>query len=65
MVESAYRIEDVSVKKGDIVVNKDKTNNGNGKEKFKSLFGLVHISPLGNQKEKHAENKSKLKNAHA
>ena len=35
MVESAYRIEDVVIKKGDIVVNKDKTNNGNGKDKGK------------------------------
>ena len=35
MVESAYRIEDVATKKGDIVVNKDKNNNGNGKHKGK------------------------------
>ena len=35
MVESAYRIKDVSVKNGDIFVNKDKTNNGSGKEKGK------------------------------
>ena len=35
MVESAYRIEDVAIKKGDIVINKDKTNNGSGKDKGK------------------------------
>ena len=35
MVKSAYRIEDIAIKKGDIVVNKDKTNNGNGKDKGK------------------------------
>ena len=35
MVESAYRIEDVAIKKGDIVINKDKDNNGNGKDKGK------------------------------
>ena len=35
MVESAYRIEDVAIKKGDIIINKDKSNNGNGKDKGK------------------------------
>ena len=35
LVESAYRIEDVAIKKGDIVVNKEKNNNGNGKDKDK------------------------------
>ena len=35
MVESTYCIEDVAIKEGDIVVNKDKTNNGNGKDKGK------------------------------
>ena len=35
MVESAYHIEDVAIKKGDIVINKDKANNGNGKDKGK------------------------------
>lgn len=35
MVESTYHIEDVSIKKGDIVINKDKANNGNGKDKGK------------------------------
>ena len=35
MVESAYRIEDVAIKKGDIIINKDKNNNGNGKDKGK------------------------------
>ena len=35
MVESAYHIEDVSFKKGDIVVKKDNTNNRNGKDKGK------------------------------
>ena len=36
MVESVYCIEDVSIKKGEIVLNKDKNNNGNGKDKGKS-----------------------------
>ena len=35
MVESVYRIEDVAIKKGNIVINKDKNNNGNGKDKGK------------------------------
>ena len=35
MVESVYHIEDVAIKKGVIVVNKDKNNNGNGKHKGK------------------------------
>ena len=35
MVESAYRIEDVAIKRGDIVINKDKSHNGNGKDKGK------------------------------
>ena len=35
MVESAYRIEDVAIKKGNIIINKDKNNNGNGKDKGK------------------------------
>ena len=35
MVESAYRIEDATIKKGDIVINKDKVNNGNDKDKGK------------------------------
>lgn len=35
MIESAYFIEDVSVKKGDIVLNKGKNVNGNGKDKKK------------------------------
>ena len=34
MVESAYHIEDVAIKKGDIVINKD--IRGNGKDKNKS-----------------------------
>ena len=33
MVESAYHIEDVAIKRGDIVINKEKSNNGNGKDK--------------------------------
>ena len=32
MVESAYHIEDVAIKKGDIVVNKEKNDNVNGKD---------------------------------
>ena len=43
MVESVYRIKDVAIKKGDIVVNKDKTNNGNGKEKGKPLNKNIYI----------------------
>ena len=35
MVESVYRIEDVAIKKGNIIINKDKNNNGNGKDKGK------------------------------
>ena len=35
MVESAYRIEDVAIKKGENVINKNKTNNLNGKNKGK------------------------------
>jgi hypothetical protein len=35
MVESAYHIEDVAIKKGDIVINKDKNGNGHGKDKNK------------------------------
>ena len=35
MVESAYRTRDVAIKKGDIVINKDKNNNRNSKEKGK------------------------------
>ncbi len=35
MVESAYRIEDVAIKKGDITINKDRINNGNSKDKGK------------------------------
>ena len=34
MVESAYHIEDVAIKKGDIVINQD--IKGNGKDKNKS-----------------------------
>ena len=33
MVESAYRIEDVTIKKGDIVINKDIRGNGKNKNK--------------------------------
>lgn len=35
MVESAYHIEDVAIKKCDIVMNKDKNINRNGKDKNK------------------------------
>lgn len=35
MIKSAYRIEDVAIRKGDIVLNKDKYGNGNGKDKNK------------------------------
>ena len=35
MVERAYHIQDVAIKKGDIVINKDKANNENGKDKGK------------------------------
>ena len=35
MVESTYYIEDVTIKNGDIVLNKDKGGNGNGKYKNK------------------------------
>lgn len=35
MVESAYCIEDVSIRKGDIVLNKDKNGNENDKDKNK------------------------------
>ena len=35
MVESAYHIEDVAIKKGDIVINKDKVKNKNDKDKGK------------------------------
>ena len=35
MVESTYRIEDVTIKKGDTVINKDKVYNRNGKDKGK------------------------------
>lgn len=35
MVESAYHIKDVAIKKGDIVLSKDKGGNGNGKDKNK------------------------------
>lgn len=35
MIESFYCIEDVFIKKGDIVLKKDKNGNGNGKDKGK------------------------------
>ena len=35
MLESAYNIEDVAIKKGNIIINKDKNNIGNGKDKGK------------------------------
>ena len=51
MVESAYCIEDVAIKKGDIVINKDIRGYGNGKDKNKSWnknkyvvnYGVVEI----------------------
>ena len=35
MIESAYHIEDVLIKKGELVYNKNKIGNQNGKDKGK------------------------------
>ena len=43
MVKSMYHIEYVSINKGDIIVNKDKNNNGNGKDRGKPWNKNNHI----------------------
>ena len=49
MVESAYCIEDVSIRKGDIVINKDTRGNGKeekkpwNKNKYVVNYGVVDV----------------------